>query len=218
MARPLFAGMLGALLFTVALNAPGAYAQAMATGISVDVVAALLGQDLTAARYVASATSGTGLKCNSALMSCIDLGPGTLNTIGTNVAGDILLSDGSGTATVRIGETIIYGNGSAAFATNPVQVNGNGTLTNATSNTPLTVDDTDGFRVASKASLPTCGDGTSSTVRPGTIAFVTAGSSVRTKMCVCTSDGEASPGYDWVGVDFGTGSSTVGDATTCPAS
>jgi hypothetical protein len=65
--RSILLGVLGALFFTVAVNTPRAYAQAMATGVSVDVLAALVGQNVSAAKFLSSAPSGEdGFSCATA--------------------------------------------------------------------------------------------------------------------------------------------------------
>ena len=60
-------------------------------------------------RYRATATTGTGYQCDATLDSCVDLGPGTRNTVGTNVAGAVCLGpcSGSGTAVLVFGDMTI---------------------------------------------------------------------------------------------------------------
>lgn len=59
--------------------------------------------------------------------------------------------------------------------------------------------------------LPTCAAGLEGLKRWPTTTGGT-GTSSRTRVCVCTSDGAASPTYAWVNSSSG----TVGTASTCP--
>lgn len=99
--------------------------------------------------YRATATTGTGFQCDATLTSCVDLGPGDRNSIGTNPAGDILWGPASGsTTTVRIfgnltlnnvltvaGSIDLYGSGGS----------GGGNLNNTFPSSPVRVTDADGL-------------------------------------------------------------------------
>jgi hypothetical protein len=68
--------------------------------------------------------------------------------------------------------------------------------------------------MSATAGLATCGVST-----VGRIEMVSvAASTVRTKLCLCTSDNAASPAYAWknISVSGGTEASTIGNTTTCP--
>jgi len=74
---------------------------------------------------------------------------------------------------------------------------------------PLKVGDPDGLQLTDTAALPTCVVGIEGTFkRDGTTG---AASTARTRVCLCTSDGAATPAYAWVNAVSG----TVGTATTC---
>jgi hypothetical protein len=210
--RAFLAGALGALLLTLALNTPRAYAQAMSGGISTSqILAALVGQDVTATRYTATASAGVGLKCNGALASCIDLGPGSLNSIGTNVAGDILLSDGvSGSATVRIGELTLYGNG-GIVSQGYAGCNHNCFIQNFYAGEPVRLDDPDGVRISDStaAALGTCTAALENTIKRDYASGGSTGDT--TRLCLCVSDGAGTPAYAWQNLTTG----TVGTSTTC---
>jgi hypothetical protein len=175
------------------------------------ILAALVSQDVAATRYTASASTGVGYKCNGALASCIDLGPGALNTIGTNVAGDILLSDGvAGSTTVRIGELTLYGNGGIS-SQGYFQCNHNCFLQNGYSGEALTVDDPDGLRLTdtTAAALGTCNAAKVNVLKIDYSSGGTTGSP--TRLCACVSDGAGTPGYTWRNVFTG----SAGTSTTC---
>ena len=73
-------------------------------GAVVDVLAELLGENVSANSYTATTATGPGLQCNGNLASCVRLGSGTRAYLGTNSSGDILLGpdDGSNATGVRI--------------------------------------------------------------------------------------------------------------------
>lgn len=58
------------------------------------------------------------------------------------------------------------------------------------------------------ANLPTCNASTENRL----VALQTASSSVRTRLCYCTSDNAASPAYTWQNL----ATSNLGTSTTCP--
>jgi hypothetical protein len=162
-----------------------------------------------ASYFRATATSGTGYQCDALLASCIDLGPGARNYIGTNAAGDILLGPDSGTATV----VRIFGTAYAAgFAT----TNGifDATLNTYIGNTwpgePLKVDDAEGLKLVGRTTLATCSASLRGTLQSFLFA---AGSGTADRLCWCRSDNAASPTYRWVNAMSGNVGTT---ATECP--
>ena len=132
----------------------------------------------------ASGSNAISLSTNGAR---VDLGTG---------ANDYLYSDGTGIQTP--GQITVVGR--SYFR---------GYLGNDSSGQPLFTDDAEGFQLASTAALPTCAASLEGTFkRDGTTG---AASTARTRVCLCTSDGAASPAYAWVNAVSG----TVGTATTC---
>lgn len=89
-----------------------------------DVLAALVGQDVSANTYTATATTGPGFSADAVLTCAFDLGPGGRNCLGTNLAGDVLLGpdDGGSGTEVRVSGSI--------SALNLNLVNGNLNLVN----------------------------------------------------------------------------------------
>lgn len=118
--------VIGVALANVLLPAVARAQFAASAGVSVaDVLAALVGQPVSAERYVATASTGTGFACNSALGSCIDLGPGTANFIGTNGSGDVLIGDSGVNPVVRLGASSVFtGNGSWANTNGAIDCDG----------------------------------------------------------------------------------------------
>lgn len=215
MMRAVLAGFIGALLFTLTANAPRAFAQAAQSAPAVDVLAALVGQPLSTASVTATTTGGNGFTCNSALASCFDPGPGSCNSFGTNVSGEIVLGGSACAPTIRVGgggNVTIKGSG-VDYVNAFVDFGFNSTIGNSYANKPVWVNDTDGLYLQpySAASLPTCGG---SGVPEGTIRTVLAASSSRGRVCVCTSDGAGTPAYSWRNL---LDPSTAGTSTTCPA-
>lgn len=99
-----------------------------------------------ATSYRATTTTGTGYQCDAVLSSCIDLGPGANNFIGTNVAGDIVLGPGSGnSAVVRIFGTQYVNN--FVQSTAGFDVYFNGALFNSFTGQPLKVADAEGLTI-----------------------------------------------------------------------
>jgi hypothetical protein len=112
------------------------------------VLEALLGQTVTAERFVASAASGTAYACNAALASCVDLGPGALNHIGTNGSGDILLGDAAGNPTVGIGpSTRFTGNGTWTNTNGAFVCNNGCFIVDQFGTSPVDIDDADGLDI-----------------------------------------------------------------------
>lgn len=216
----LVAVALGLVVASNVLTPAVARAQFAATGGAsvTQVLAALLGQDLTAKSLTVTASAGTGLKCNSALADCMDLGPGARNSVGTNSSGEILLGpdDGGAGTTARLSGTlrasqIILNNGSQDVAFH-------GFLQNSFNGYPVNLEDQDGTRLRPypAANLKQCNDGSIDGVTEGTFFVKAAGSSSGTRLCICTSDGAATPAYAWVSVNLLSGTISTGTATSCP--
>ena len=162
-----------------------------------------------ATSYRATTTTGTGYQCDATLASCIDLGPGTNNYIGTNVAGEILLGPGSGNSTV----VRVFG---SLYVSNITQSGGafdsyfNAYLTNTFTGMPLAVNDAEGLRIVGSTSLVACSATLRNTLKPLTFAD---GSGEPDRLCWCRTDNAASPTYRWVNVLSGSVGTT---ATECP--
>jgi hypothetical protein len=175
-----------------------------------EVLAALVGQDLSAKTLTLTATAGPAVVCNSTMAGgCIDLGPGAHNAIGTNASGHVLIGPENDPSTVvRLGDKwTMYGNGTLLGTGAAIVLNNGGFLVNQTGTEPVNVDDSHGFRKVCYASLPTCG----TQVPEGTQVTVCASGSARTKECECTSDGAGTPTYAWAHL----GTWAIGDPTTC---
>lgn len=120
----------------------------------VDILAALVGQNISANSYTATASSGSGLSCSSQLESCIDLGPGSCNYIGTDSGGR-----------VRIGAScapeVWIGDGTTRMQPGNVQIlNGalflNNTYVQNLSGGSVLIDNTAGFQLTPKVATPAC--------------------------------------------------------------
>lgn len=166
-------------------------------------------QPAIATYFRATATTGTGYQCDAMLASCVDLGPGAYNYLGTNVAGDIVLGPGSGSnAVVRV-----YG---SLYVSNIAQTSGafdayfNSYLTNTFAGMPLALNDAEGVRIVGSTSLAACSATLRNTLK--SLTFADASGTVD-RLCWCRSDNAASPTYRWVNVVSG----SVGTTTTeCP--
>jgi len=175
------------------------------------ILAALVGQTVSATRYTASASSGTGFGCDSALASCVSLGPGAKAKLGSNSSGEILIGDGTTSAqTVRVGELTFYGNGWIQSA-GLIDCNHNCYLRNAYTGEPVRIDDPDGVLISDTgtAALDTCSSSLEGVLKRDYAAGGTTG--LRTRLCICTSDGGGTPAYAWRNLATG----TVGTSTTC---
>lgn len=145
-----------------------------------DILAALVGQDISADSYTATTSSGSGFSCSSQLESCQDLGPGACNYIGTDASGR-----------VRIGTScspeVWLGGGETRLQPGNVQiVNGglflNGTYIQNISTGAVFIDDEDGFKITTKASTPSCAAsnaGTFSTLTSTGASFYCNGTAAR---------------------------------------
>lgn len=86
------------------------------------------GEACAADSYEATTTSGPGFACNSQVSSCIDLGPGTNNELGTNGSGDVTLGSGGG-GVLRVGDGFTAtGNGSVTAVNGAMNLNGSTVL------------------------------------------------------------------------------------------
>lgn len=171
---------------------------------------------LFAAYYRATTTTGTAFQCDSVLASCMDLGPGARDYIGTNVSGEVVLGPASGNSTVlRIFGTIYAVDISSVNVTSSNVVSyaaaldqGNTAfMRNTNANKPVKVDDAEGLQITCKSSLPTCG-----TVPEGTVLTICGAAGARTKKCECTSDGTNFAWFNSYNPSAG-----AGTTTTCPA-
>lgn len=100
-----------------------------------------------ATSYRATTTTGTAYQVDAVLTCGIDLGPGTNNCIGTNVAGDVILGPASGNSTTGR----IYG---SFYISNILQAGGqvdvfgsSSHLANTFPATAVKVTDSDGFQI-----------------------------------------------------------------------
>jgi hypothetical protein len=166
-------------------------------------------QSCAAVSYEATATSGSGLACNALLASCLDLGPGADNEIGTNVSGQILLGPTtSTTCQVKMGANLLFKCNGEALVNGPLnQYSSAGYFVNETGGA-VKVDDAQGLNVEEKA-LHTCNAGSEGDILRDNAAGATSGA--RTRICICTSDGAATPSHVWQNLVTG----TTGSATTC---
>ncbi|QSQ14032.1 hypothetical protein [Myxococcus landrumensis] len=157
-------------------------------------------QPAIAEYFRATTGTGPGFQCDATVTSCVDLGPGTRNHIGTDAAGRILLGpdDGGGATEVRL-------SGSLSLKTNlivgaAIDLNFNAFMVNSWPDYPVVVSDADGLKVAPATTLKTCTSALEGTLQSLTFA---AGSGNTTRLCYCTSDGAASPAYHWQNVATG---------------
>lgn len=163
--------------------------------------------------------AGSGFACDGTLTSCIDLGPGTRNSIGTNAPGEILLGPGSGSGTmVRVFGTITALDVTAQNFTAANVVTYSAALDQGTSafmrNTnpgkAVLVSDTEGLQLSTSTTLAACSAALVGTLKPQGFA---AASGTRTRLCFCTTDNAASPAYRWQNV----ASASIGTTDTeCP--
>jgi hypothetical protein len=115
------------------------------------ILAALVGQTVTAERFVATASSGSGFACSSVLSSCVDLGPGASNSIGTNVGGDILLGGGSTSTIARIGDATLLQNGQIILTNGALTLDGSTFIRNQSA--AVLITDTDGVNINSTSAV-----------------------------------------------------------------
>lgn len=127
-----------------------------------DILAALVGQPVSADSYTATTTVGPGHSCSSQLASCVDLGPGSCNFLGTDASGRIRLADSGCVPEVWIGdETTKLQPGNITVANGAISVD-NSIMRNNVSGA-LTVDDPDGLKVTTQVATPSCAAGSAGT-------------------------------------------------------
>lgn len=171
--------------------------------------------------FRATTTDGaaSGFACDGTLASCIDLGPGTRNFIGTNGAGDILLGPGTGTGTaVRVFGTITALDVTAQnfTASNVITYSAaldqgaSGFMRNTNPSKAVLVSDPEGLQISTSTTLVACSATLVGTLKPQGFA---AASGTRTRLCFCTTDNAASPAYRWQNVISGNVGATD---TECP--
>jgi hypothetical protein len=105
-----------------------------------------------AVSYEATASSGSGFTCNATLASCVDLGPGTANFIGTDGSGRIRLGDDTHSPEVWIGD------GSTKLQPGNVQIQNGALFLNGTTylqnlSGAVIVDDANGLVVNSTSAI-----------------------------------------------------------------
>jgi hypothetical protein len=118
-----------------------------------DILAALVGQDISADSYTATASSGSGFLCSSALAECVDLGPGAANTIGTNGSAEILIGN-SNAVIARFGDSTLVQSGQITLTNGALTVNGS--VIRNLSTGAVFVDDPEGLEITPQASTPSC--------------------------------------------------------------
>jgi hypothetical protein len=177
-------------------------------------VCTLDGTQVGVATYFrATNTTGTGFQCDATLDSCVDLGPGARNTIGTNVAGAVCLGPCSGSSTA----VLIYGD---LTASNTILIGAaldlptNAFIRNATAGYPVRVNDNEGLQVVGTTTMPACNATTRNAFRPLTFA-VNSGTADRLCWCRSANDNAvaASATHRWVNVASGNMGTTD---TECP--
>lgn len=159
------------------------------------------GQDCSASTFTATSTGDTPFSVTAQLECAVDVGPGANDCFGTDSNGFITLPT---SAVLDVGTTRVQ---------NAQVLITNGYLTLANSGIRRLAADAvpveGGVRHVAMA-LGTCASALEFTVRADNTSGGTTGA--RSQLCVCTSDGGATPAYAWVNLASG----TVGTATTCP--
>jgi hypothetical protein len=95
--------------------------------------------------YRATTTTDTGYQCDALLTSCVDLGPGARNFIGSNVAGDITLGPQSGNTTVVRTWGSMYVTNILQVASQVDILGSSAHLANTFPSAPVRVTDADGL-------------------------------------------------------------------------
>lgn len=149
--------LLGLVMSNALLPAVARAQMAAQPGASVvDILAALVGQTVTAERYIATASTGTAYNVSSVLSCALDTGPGANNCIGTDASGRVILAAGAGTGEVWIGESA-----SITMTENGVLINTNGAficrggcvITNDFSTDPVRITDPHGMSINATTSV-----------------------------------------------------------------
>lgn len=131
-----------------------------------------LNMSCTDSNFIATAANGVaGYGCNSALASCVDLGPGACNGLGTDGTASIILgTNPNGTPCAPVvkfgatGNVQITGNGGILLANTALDMNNNSVLTNTAAGKPVLVNEENGFRLTGYSATPTCNSGATGTV------------------------------------------------------
>jgi hypothetical protein len=140
-----------------------------------------------AAKFTSTvATNGVAFKC---VNNCaIDLGSGANDWISSN------------------GTSVVIGQGGLSVY--------GGSIT-TTGGTPLYLSGTGAVNMTTGININLTAIGTCDSTKEGDVRRMTGtggtGTTLRTRMCICTSDGAASPAYAWMNLVSG----TVGNSTTC---
>lgn len=159
-------------------------------GGAVDVLAALLGKDVTATSFTATAASGSnGLACT--FNGCrIDFGAGSKDHATSNGVGEVIFA----------GSLAVGGDGES-FRTNIIG--------NYSGESPIFMSSATGGVTFVPNVLTTTPCGTSS-ITEGNFRVVAASTGVGSKVCVCLKDSAGA--FAWENLKTG----ATGTATTCP--
>jgi hypothetical protein len=111
--------------------------------------------------FTATTTTGSGFACNSALASCVDLGPGSCNSLGTNGSGNIVMGGTACSPTILIGGggNITITGSNITMVNAGLDAGNNTTIMNTTSGKPVLFNDADGIRLTPYSATPTCNAG-----------------------------------------------------------
>ena len=205
--------VIGIALSNVLLPAVARAQFAAQNGLTIaQIIAALVGQTVTAERYVASASTGSGFACTSQLDSCVDLGPGACNYLGTDASGR-----------VRIGSAcapeVWIGDGTTRMQPGNVQIiNGalfvNGTYIQNTSTGAVVIDDADGLNINATTAIKGVVM-VAVTVDIGSIAASTCDDVTATVAGVSTNDLVfVTPNFDMAATDISISNARVTNAGT----
>lgn len=142
---------LGLLASNVLLPAVARAQFAAQNGVTtLEIIAALVGQTITAERYVATASSGTAYDTTSVLSCAVDLGPGANNCLGTDASGRNIIGAGAGTAEVWIGDSgtlTMTENGNVTNTNGAYNCRANCFLVNDFGTDPLRITDANGVTI-----------------------------------------------------------------------
>lgn len=147
------------------------------------------------------------------------VGTGTATTTGLSGGGDLSADRNLVCETASATSQGCVSTGGQTFAgdktfngevtsTNAVNVKTNSILYNSDADKPLRMSDADGYQMAPRTPLPTCG-----TVGEGTFFILAGAAGDASQVCYCSKDGT---NFEWINLMVpGT---RTGDTTTCPAS
>ncbi|MFL5344361.1 MAG: hypothetical protein ACJ8AT_06195 [Hyalangium sp.] len=168
-------GALGALLLVTTINSPRAYAQAIASGGAVNVLAALLGQDVRLKSLTCTATSGNACVKPSVLGSKVCFDPSCA--------------------------TSVYSDGSAAILPENVAVNALVTAQISAPGSFVRLVSNYGVTLPTVTSVPTCGPGGSDSAA----TLVVQPASGPSRVCYCAYDSSSGTyAWEHVGGSLGT--------------